>query len=289
VLGWDPLAVDQRRRVRPGWAWLYMLLASIFTYALYAEGWWTSAVLVTLTAALALSLWQRVRDRLPYLLDAGSSPPARVSLSDGMLAALLFFVLQAALAALLFEPLGGEPAVGRIMLLAYTLAGALTFGILRTAFALQKTSEVPRYAGGERPLRTGLLLGAAGALCVAGWVLGVRRLGLLQQALDASVTALREWPVAMTLLAVLAAPVFEEFLFRGLVFGGLRRSQGFLAAALASSAIFAVVHPPVSMAPVFVLGLLTAAARERTGTLLAPVLVHAAFNAASLATQLLWA
>lgn len=288
VLGWDPLALDQRRRVRPGWAWLYMLLASMFTYALYARSWWTSAVLVTLTAALALSLWQRVRDRLPYLLDAGASPPARVSLSDGMLAALLFFVLQAALVAILLEALGSEAELGRVMLLAYALAGALTFGILRTAFALRRTGEVPRYSGGEgRPLVTGLLLGAAGALVSAGWVTGMRRFGFFQAELDASVTALHFAPVSMALLAVLAAPVFEEFLFRGLVFGGLRRSQGFVSAALTSSAIFAVVHPPPSLVPVFLLGMLAAVARERTGTLLAPVLVHAGFNAASVAAQLL--
>ncbi len=290
VLGWDPLALDQRRRVRPGWAWLYMLLASIFTYALYEESLWKTVVLVALTAALALSLWQRVRDRLPYLLDAGASPPARVSLSDGMLAVLLFFVLQSVLFALLLEPMGGEPAIERVSLLAYPLAGALTFACLRTAFALQKTAEVPRYTGGEgRPLGTGLLLGGLGALVAATWVLGLRRFGFLQAELDASVTALREAPVAMTLLVVLAAPILEEFLFRGLVFGGLRRSHGFLGAALISSAIFAVVHPPASLAPVFILGMLTAAARERTGTLMAPVLVHAGFNAASVATQLIHA
>jgi membrane protease YdiL (CAAX protease family) len=31
---------------------------------------------------------------------------------------------------------------------------------------------------------------------------------------------------AVVPLAVIAAPVFEEFIFRGLIFGGLRRSFG---------------------------------------------------------------
>jgi membrane protease YdiL (CAAX protease family) len=54
---------------------------------------------------------------------------------------------------------------------------------------------------------------------------------------------------------------------------------------LMSAAIFAVVHPPVSMLPVFVLGLCTAWTYERSKTLLAPMLVHAAYNAVILSLQ----
>jgi len=84
-------------------------------------------------------------------------------------------------------------------------------------------------------------------------------------------------------LAVVAAPIFEEFIFRGLIFGGLRRSLGFVPAALASAAIFAIVHPPASIIPVFGLGLSTAFAYERTRMLAAPMVVHAVYNATVLA------
>jgi ABC-2 type transport system permease protein len=93
----------------------------------------------------------------------------------------------------------------------------------------------------------------------------------------------RGWLVA---LAVVAAPLFEEFIFRGLIFNGLRRSMGALPAMLASAAIFAIVHPPASMLPVFVLGLCAAFAYERTRMLLAPMLVHAVYNAIILAWQI---
>ena len=52
-----------------------------------------------------------------------------------------------------------------------------------------------------------------------------------------------------------------------------------------SAAIFAVVHPPLSMLPVFVLGCCAAWTYERSKTLLAPMLVHAVYNAAVLAAQ----
>ena len=76
-------------------------------------------------------------------------------------------------------------------------------------------------------------------------------------------------------LALIAAPLFEEFIFRGLIFGGLRRSFGVWPAALASAAIFAIVHPAISIVPVFVLGVCAALVYERSRSLLAPMIVHA--------------
>ena len=87
-------------------------------------------------------------------------------------------------------------------------------------------------------------------------------------------------------LAVVAAPIFEETIFRGLVFGGLRRSVRFAYAALASAAIFAVVHPPIAFPAVFVLALVAAAVYERTQLLLAPMVTHAFYNAVVLALSL---
>ena len=80
-------------------------------------------------------------------------------------------------------------------------------------------------------------------------------------------------------LALVAAPLFEEFIFRGLIFGGLRRSFGVWPATLASAAVFAIVHPAIAIAPVFVMGVCAALLYERTRSLLAPMLAHAVYNA----------
>ena len=87
------------------------------------------------------------------------------------------------------------------------------------------------------------------------------------------------------LLAVLAAPVFEEFIFRGLIFGGLRRTYGVTASMLASAAIFAIIHPPLSVVPVFLMALCAAYVYERSRMLIAPMLVHAIYNAVVLGVQ----
>jgi ABC-2 type transport system permease protein len=54
---------------------------------------------------------------------------------------------------------------------------------------------------------------------------------------------------------------------------------------VASAAVFAIVHPPASMIPVFGLGVCAALAYDRTKMLLAPMIVHAIYNAVVLALQ----
>ena len=92
-------------------------------------------------------------------------------------------------------------------------------------------------------------------------------------------------PLWLAGVAIVAAPIFEEFIFRGLIFGGLRRSVGPVVAALASAAIFAIVHPPASVVPVFVMGMCAALIYERTRMLAAPMAVHATYNTAVLGFQ----
>jgi membrane protease YdiL (CAAX protease family) len=123
-----------------------------------------------------------------------------------------------------------------------------------------------------------------GALAVA-YLYGVDVAGWLDEEAQArnSISHLGFWAFP---LALLAAPVFEEFIFRGLIFGGLRRSFGLWPAALASAAVFAMVHPAISMLPVFCLGLCAALVYDRSRSLLAPMLTHCVYNAAALAAQM---
>ena len=85
--------------------------------------------------------------------------------------------------------------------------------------------------------------------------------------------------ITMMVMAVAAAPVVEELLFRGLVFGALLRTTSPLIAALWSTLLFTFVHPMVSWPAVFALGLLCAALRHRGGFLPACMAAHAVYNA----------
>ena len=80
-------------------------------------------------------------------------------------------------------------------------------------------------------------------------------------------------------VAVVVVPIMEEILFRGALYRALREHVGAPKAAVLSAVVFAAVHLNVaSFAPILVLALFLAFAYEWTGSLWAPILVHAWFN-----------
>lgn len=91
------------------------------------------------------------------------------------------------------------------------------------------------------------------------------------------------------LMAVVLAPLAEELFFRGMLFPAFARRFRVGTAIVLSALLFAVLHvgtgATADLAPnailaalIFPLGLLLAWIYHRRGTLLAPILVHAAFN-----------
>lgn len=85
-------------------------------------------------------------------------------------------------------------------------------------------------------------------------------------------------------LAVGVAPFIEEIMFRGALYGWMRTRLGAFLSIVLSSIIFAVVHPQgaVGVLPLTIIGMVLAFLREWRGTLMAPMLAHACFNAGTL-------
>ena len=82
--------------------------------------------------------------------------------------------------------------------------------------------------------------------------------------------------------AAIGAPFVEEVIFRGLLYSGLRQKFDWLPTALISSFIFAFVHgDPWQFFGLFGLGFAFAWVREKTGSLSAPIILHAANNSLS--------
>lgn len=80
--------------------------------------------------------------------------------------------------------------------------------------------------------------------------------------------------VAFTTL-VIVAPIAEEVLFRGYLYGKMRRHVPLWAAALATSILFAAVHGQWNVAvDTFVLSLALCGLRELTGSVWSGILVH---------------
>jgi ABC-2 type transport system permease protein len=284
VFGCDPLAQDIQRRLRPTYLYLYMMVSTLYAYAIFASGLWERTALMILTALVAVALWQKARDQFDYLLDPAASPPPRVSVSDGLIAALLFFVLQAMVA--LAHMGRGQVLTPNTAWVAFCSAGAITYGLVRLIYWRARTADVPVILGNGAPhaVLWGVVGGLAASAAAFVYIEIVRALDLFP-VWRAAAFGDPATPLWLAAVAVIAAPIFEEFVFRGLVFRGLRRSFGLGLATLASAAIFAIVHPPVSVIPVFVMGAAAALVYQRAGMLLAPIVLHAVYNAAVLGLQ----
>lgn len=278
VFASDPLAEDPRHRSRLDYTYLYMILAGFYTYAIFAKGYWDKVVLLVLSALMSLALFQKTRDHLPYLLDPTESPKSKVSLSDGLIAALIFFVIQGICA--FFLAVKDKALTGSDILISFSVAGAITFITLRLIYWRKKTGGVPHIFGDgfTKAIGYGLAFGVfAGAIGI-GYVKFISHYGFFSESLSNVIAEEIRGGWWIFVLAVVAAPLFEEFIFRGIIFRGLFRTWALPTAALASAAIFAIVHPPVSVVPVFSLAVIAAYGYARTNLLITPIVVHAVYN-----------
>jgi membrane protease YdiL (CAAX protease family) len=89
--------------------------------------------------------------------------------------------------------------------------------------------------------------------------------------------------VPLIMLAVVIAPISEEFVFRGFLYGVLKRFAGALPALIFSALLFGLIHMHIpSLLPLFLLGCVLTLAYELSGSLLVPMTMHAFFNTLTL-------
>ena len=288
ILATDPLETEVRRRVRPEMVQLYMVLAAMYAHALYAPSAWTRLAQIVLSTLLAIALWQKVHDRAPFLLDPVAAAAPSISISDGMIAALAFFVLQG-LFQISFVVARVPP--GESLFLGFVIAGAIVVLLSLYIFKRTKVKGILYSVGLRRPPvqpgmsgSSALLLGIGGGAVAAAfasvYLKAIEWIPALRQLKTESLKLPFDPGIWLPVIAIAAAPVFEEFIFRGLVFRGLRRSTGLVTAIFGSAGIFAIVHPPISVLPVFVLGVIAAWTFERSKLLVSAIATHMIYNAA---------
>jgi membrane protease YdiL (CAAX protease family) len=148
---------------------------------------------------------------------------------------------------------------------------------------------------GREPLKAAALGVAWG---VAAWVVSTVLIGVVAvvlqqlgmepepQAAERAIEMLD--PVLVVLAIVVIAPIAEEVFFRGVVFNAWLREGGRRFAFIGSAFLFAVIHVSLlSLLPIFALGLMLAWIYDRTGTLVAPIAMHATVNGISVALAFL--
>lgn len=87
-------------------------------------------------------------------------------------------------------------------------------------------------------------------------------------------------------LALLVAPVCEELMMRGIVYGSMRTKFGIIPAFIVTGLAFALIHGTLThIVPVFVMSLLLCCILEATGNLWFCILTHVIYNFAPLLLQ----
>ncbi len=235
---------------------------------------------------------------------AAEGPPARpplwgagASLGLALVVIAAWFAVQAAVlvafgaVTMLLAPArppeiaGAMPHMGLALSLT-TLAGAPAGIALALLLArLRRGAPLREYLAWRRPaLRQALLWTLGLAVFLAGYDLLARALGrppsppIMVDAYRTAVVPLLFW-----LAVAVAAPLFEETLFRGFLLPGLAQARwlGRTGAALVSSALFAALHVQYDLfdvTAVFALGALFAAARLASGSLPLTIGLHVLTN-----------
>lgn len=233
---------------------------------------------------------------------------------DGFDFVLMFFPAMFFLLGPIFEVLGTKRAaadpgdgvetagIGVLSLLTYlaffAFVGVMTYGLIEWV----RNRRVADLFGLRRLRAANVIvvsiLGGIFSLLLCGWIVGDLSSNYIDSLfgeleLQAPVQMLQdsESPAHLVLtlvMACVAAPLVEELLFRGYMYGTVRQLTHPLFAAVAVGALFAVVHGNLpALLPLWVFSILLCLAYEWTGCLWVSVGMHAFFNAANIVLLLM--
>jgi len=95
--------------------------------------------------------------------------------------------------------------------------------------------------------------------------------------------------LAVAAVAVVLAPLTEEVIFRGCLYGVARKFAGRWPAIIFTAVVFALIHGHLPSLPgLMILAVTLALVYERTGSLWAPVGLHALFNGLTVLAAVIW-
>lgn len=210
----------------------------------------------------------------------------------GVVVFVVFLVLQAlAIIPFLADFTGDSNAVGQVVETnaEYFSTAAIVSGfgctvLILLVVRLRKGASIRDYLALRRP-RWGVLLTWIAVAAVVVVMLDVVTVLLDREVVPEwwrDVHANAKAPLLLAFASVVAAPLFEEFFFRGFLFQGLVRSKlGATGTILVTSALWAAVHSQYGayeIVQIFILGLVLGIARHRSDSLVVPLAIHAAIN-----------
>jgi membrane protease YdiL (CAAX protease family) len=237
-------------------------------------------------------------DRLPAAGGRVGIPRSAVRVPEILGAVLIAlgvsvigFLLVGAIDSSVLDPDGEQSEGGPLATQAFTVLGFVLAAVGMTAIANRgRTLDSLRRLGLRRfgseiwpTIGFAILIYLAAAVAIASL------LAPEQENLAENLGAGKDAAVLITVLAgvviIAGAAIGEELFFRGLLFGGLRQRLPLWPAAVISGVLFGLPHLPQGDLAVAlqlsVFGVVLAWAYERSGTLWAPILLHALNNSAA--------
>lgn len=265
------------------------MFASAFSAAL---GNIFGALLVLAGFAIYLTLIRQISARRPMPADPTSvvPPPRTFGLPEAFLAVALtlFFVLNIIVSLERTTPVTLRPEDLRANFLFTLFILCFIAGFLKLRGIDIDAAAGFSKASLKRAVSTGIvLLLAAAPLIAVAEVLTQTFLGgesSKQEIIDLfnSSRTLQE-RVLIIVLAVVVAPIAEEFMFRFFIYGVLRRYFGVAVGLILNALLFAAAHTHLpSAAPLFVLGACFTLAYEWSGSILVSMAMHSLFNGTQL-------
>lgn len=215
----------------------------------------------------------------------------------GMLALLAWLLLGAALGAIIVAVLtlaaGQEAALAYGTLISYPLMfiPPMIWASVKSASASMNSDGLKLDSNNFSPLGGAVcaLLAAAGTLVTAFWADAIGALlPPMPPAFAEAMASLTNGNIWLNLLCVsIMAPLFEEWLCRGMVLRGLLGNKMSPALAIIISAVFfALIHlNPWQAVPAFLLGLLFGYVYYKTGSLKLTMLMHCVNNTFAVAVS----
>lgn len=242
---------------------------------------WFGALLVSASAGLALyvpALRAVVRGRVPTAWVSSTN-----ILVAGLLTALLAMLAWRALAST-----GPRNLELRDIAMSAVLYGSIVILLIGVMVFLD-TSPLRAFGLSHCPvlraLPSGALYGLAALpiLLVAQFVFrGAAGDDLAPQEIVRFLRDADSWRDRLSVvgMALVVAPLAEEFIFRGYLYGVGKRLFGPVPALVLTSLLFAAIHGHIGSLPaLFMLAVCFVAAYEKTGSLLVPIAAHSMFNA----------
>jgi len=237
-------------------------------------------------------LTRRLRRQRAEAVTREALPQARWGMREALEALILWIFLQAACGILLVVAMPAEKELGIILVVVSSVlsgGAALVWVWLASG---RRAGLGWRWGHAWRQVGIGISAAGLSALPVLGVYQIFQQLlgqGLADEPIVPLVLAGPAWQDKAVVIVALCVvvPALEETIFRGVLYGALRRQWSFGPAAVVSAAVFAVAHMQFAgLVGYLAVGLLFAYLYERCGSLVAPWAAHAAFNGFNLAILL---